>query len=71
MHPIIVYILQVNFALVLFYLLYALLFKSDTFFKIRRFYFLSAIVFSIIYPLFVVPGLSDLLNIMAKETSGG
>lgn len=67
MHPILVYILQVNFALVLFYLLFTLLFKRDTFLKIRRFYFLSALLFSVIYPLLVVPGLSDFWNFRFSE----
>ena len=67
MHPLLVYIIQVNMALVLFYLLYLLLFKSDTFLQIRRFYFLSAIVFSLVYPLFVVPGLSDVWNFRTVE----
>ena len=67
MHPILVYILQVNFALVLFYLLFTLLFKRDTFLKIRRFYFLSALLFSVIYTLLVVPGLSDFWNFRFSE----
>src|SRR5690554_1695823 len=67
MHPILVYILQVNFALVLFYLLFTFLFKRDTFLKIRRFYFLSALLFSVIYPLLVVPGLSDFWNFRFSE----
>ena len=67
MQPIFLYIIQVNIALVLFYLLYTVLFKRDTFLKIRRFYFLSSIVFSIVYPLFVVPGLSNVWNFNIKE----
>ena len=67
MQTIFLYIIQVNFALVLFYLLYTVLFKRDTFLKIRRFYFLSSIVFSLIYPLFVVPGLSDLWIFRSAE----
>ena len=67
MHPLLVYIIQVNMSLVLFYLLYLLLFKSDTFLHVRRFYFLSAIVFSLVYPLFVVPGLSDVWNFRTVE----
>jgi TonB family protein len=67
MHPIFIYIIQVNCALVLFYLLYATLFKRDTFLKIRRFYFVSSIIFSLVYPLFVVPGLTDVLSFRANE----
>lgn len=66
MHPIFIYIIQVNCALVLFYLLYATLFKRDTFLKIRRFYFISSIVFSLVYPCFVVPGLMDVLSFRAN-----
>ncbi|MDD4777095.1 MAG: M56 family metallopeptidase [Fermentimonas sp.] len=35
--------------------------------KIRRFYFLSAIIFSLIYPYFVVPGLTDVLDFRSDE----
>ncbi len=67
MNPLLVYFIKVNIALVLFYLLYTLLFKRDTFLRIRRFYFLSAIVFSIVYPLLVVPGLSDIWSFKERE----
>ena len=67
MHPIFIYIIQVNCALVLFYLLYATLCKRDKFLIIRRFYFISTIVFSLVYPLFVVPGLMDVLSFGANE----
>ena len=67
MHPLIIYLIQVNLALVLFYLLYAFLFKRDTFLHLRRFYFISSIVFSLLYPLLVVPGLSDVFNFMKDE----
>ena len=67
MHPLIIYLIQVNLALVLFYLLYAFLFKRDTFLHLRRFYFISSIVFSFLYPLLVVPGLSDVFNFMKDE----
>ena len=67
MHPLIIYLIQVNLALVLFYLLYAFLFKRDTFLHLRRFYFISSIAFSLLYPLLVVPGLSDVFNFMKDE----
>lgn len=70
MHPLLVYIIQVNFALVLFYLLYILLFKRDTFLRLRRIYFLSALVFSLVYPMFVVPGLSEVWNFRTEEPQG-
>ena len=69
MHPIFIYIIQVNCALVLFYLLYATVLKSDTFLTIRRFYFISSIVFSLVYPCFVVPGLTDVLSFRVEEPS--
>ena len=69
MHPIFIYIIQVNCALVLFYLLYATVLKSDTFLTIRRFYFISSIVFSLVYPCFVVPGLTDVLRFSVEEPS--
>ena len=70
MHHLLVYIIQVNFALVLFYLLYLLLFKRDTFLRLRRIYFLSALVFSLVYPMFVVPGLSEVWNFRTEEPQG-
>src|SRR5690554_4243287 len=70
MHPLLVYIIQVNFALVLFYLLYLVLFKRDTFLRLRRIYFLSALVFSLVYPMFVVPGLSEVWNVRTEEPQG-
>ncbi len=69
MHPIFIYIIQVNCALVLFYLLYTTVFKRDTFLTIRRFYFISSIVFSLVYPCFVVPGLTDVLSFRVEEPS--
>ncbi|MFA5650134.1 MAG: M56 family metallopeptidase [Proteiniphilum sp.] len=59
MHPFFIYLLQVNIALALFYLLYASMLKKDTFLRLRRFFFLSAILFSLLYPLFTVPALSN------------
>ena len=67
MHPLIIYLIQVNLALVLFYLLYTFLFKRDTFLHLRRFYFISSIAFSLLYPLMVVPGMSDVFNFMKDE----
>lgn len=59
MHPFFIYLLQVNIALALFYLLYAVVLKSDTFLRLRRFFFLSVIAFSLIYPLYTVPAFGD------------
>ena len=54
------YLLQVNIALALFYLLYAVAFKRDTFFRLRRL-FCSIIFFSLLYPFFAVPALAELV----------
>ncbi|SFK33936.1 M56 family metallopeptidase [Proteiniphilum acetatigenes] len=55
-----IYLIQVNIALSLFYLLYAIVLKRDTFLRLRRLFFLSVIVFSLLYPFFTIPGLSDI-----------
>jgi|SRR5690554_4295023 len=59
MHPFFLYLIQVNIALALFYLLYTFVLKKDTFLRLKRLFFLSIIVFSLVYPLFTVPGLSN------------
>lgn len=56
----ILYILQVNLALLLFYLFYMLMFRNDTFNKLRRYYWYLSILFSLVYPLFVVDAFADL-----------
>ncbi|MDR2816838.1 MAG: M56 family metallopeptidase, partial [Proteiniphilum sp.] len=48
-----------NIALALFYLLYVIVFRKDTFLRLRRFFFLSVILFSLLYPFFAVSALSD------------
>lgn len=55
------YLLQVNIALALFYLLYAVAFKRDTFFQLRRLFLLSVILFSLLYPFFAVPALAEVV----------
>ena len=62
METLILYIIKVNLSLVIFYLLYGLLFRKDTFIKLRRYYFLSVIIFSLSYPLFTVSALSNLVQ---------
>ena len=59
MHPFFIYLIQVNIALALFYLLYVVVLKRDTFLRLRRFYFLSAIAFSLLYPFWSIPVLGD------------
>ncbi len=51
MEQLFIYALKVNGSLLLFYLFYMLLYRRDTFLKIRRIYLLTAVVFSFIYPL--------------------
>ncbi len=55
-----IYLIQVNIALALFYLLYVIVLKRDTFLRLRRLFFLSVIVFSLLYPFFTIPALSDM-----------
>jgi len=50
-----IYLIEVNIALSLFFILYRLLLKRDTFLQLRRFFFLSVILFSLLYPLMTVP----------------
>ena len=62
METLLLYIVKVNIALALFYLLYVLFLRKDTFIRLRRFYFLSAIIFSLSYPLFTVAALGNLID---------
>ena len=62
------YIIQVNIAIVLFYLLYKILFQQDTFFYARRWYLLGAILFSFIYPFLPIDALGGLIQFQ-KETA--
>ena len=62
METLIIYIVKVNIALAVFYLLYMLLFRKDTFIRLRRYYFLSAIIFSLTYPLFTVSALGNIID---------
>ena len=47
----IIYLLKVNFAIVLFYCIYRLLFQQDTFFKWKRIVLFAIIFISFLYPL--------------------
>lgn len=51
MNQLFIYALKVNGSLLLFYLFYLLMYRRDTFWKIRRTYLLSAVLFSFFYPL--------------------
>lgn len=51
MNQLFIYALKVNSSLLLFYLFYLVMYRRDTFLKIRRTYLLTAILFSFLYPL--------------------
>lgn len=72
MHPFFIYLIQVNVALALFYLLYIVLLRKDTFLRLRRFFFLSAIVFSLLYPFWSIPVPGDfwLSSFVSVESRG-
>ena len=57
-----IYLAKVNGALLLFYLMYIAVFRHDTFIRLRRAYLLSAILFSLFYPLFAVDALGGLFT---------
>ena len=73
METLLIYLAKVNIALAMFYLLYLLFFRKDTFIRIRRYYFLSAIIFSLSYSIMNVTVLGNLINMtpetVATETS--
>ncbi|MDR1517712.1 MAG: TonB family protein [Dysgonamonadaceae bacterium] len=62
METLFVYLIKVNAALVLFYLVYVVLLRKDTFIRLKRHYFLAAIVFSLAYPFFTVAQLGNLIS---------
>ncbi|GEM_PF-79275 len=51
---ILTYLIKVSIAFALFYGLYALMMKKDTFFKLRRIYFLFVVIFTLLFPLFTI-----------------
>ncbi len=53
-NTLIIYLIKVSISLALFYILFMLFLRRDTFLKIRRFYFLFIIAFSLLFPLFVI-----------------
>ena len=50
MNDALMYFLEVNIAIALFYLFYRLFFAGDTFWKTRRYYMLFSILLSFVYP---------------------
>ncbi|MGV8962098.1 MAG: TonB family protein [Candidatus Saccharimonadaceae bacterium] len=67
METFLIYFAKVNIALIGLYLLYVVLFRKDTFIKIRRYYFISAILFSLAYPFLTVTALGNLIDLRAPE----
>lgn len=63
--PIVIYFLKVNLALALLYCGYRLLFRNDTFFKLRRGILLSIYLIAFLYPL---PDLSGWLSTQTSMT---
>ncbi|MDD3969274.1 MAG: M56 family metallopeptidase [Proteiniphilum sp.] len=59
MEPFLRYLIQANVALSLFFILYLMVLRRDTFLQLRRFFFLSVILFSLLYPFITLstPGL--------------
>lgn len=53
-HTIIPYLIKASVSLALFYGLYMLLLRKDTFFRLRRFYFLFSIAFSLLFPFLMI-----------------
>ncbi|MGC3979122.1 MAG: M56 family metallopeptidase [Paludibacteraceae bacterium] len=51
MNELLIYAIKVNVSLLLFYLFYILMYRRDTFLKIRRAYLLTTVLFSFLYPL--------------------
>ena len=68
MHPFMIYLIEANIALSLFFILYRLLLKRDTFLQLRRFFFLSVILFSLLYPLMTVPLPHSVSALFTPET---
>ena len=64
------YVLKVNIALVLFYLLYKVLFQKDTFFQARRCYLLGAVFFAFVYPFLPIDALGEFLQLKQSAATG-
>lgn len=52
-----IYLAKVNAAVLIFYLTYIVVFRHDTFFRFRRCFLFSSIVFALVYPFFSVDAL--------------
>ncbi|MBK5195170.1 MAG: hypothetical protein JJE08_03930 [Proteiniphilum sp.] len=67
MHPFFIYLIQANIALSMFFILYSVVFKRDTFLHLRRLFFLSIILFSLLYPLITIPVPGNFLDLFSSE----
>ena len=59
METLFIYLIKVNSALIVFYLLYLVFLRKDTFIRLKRHYFLATILFSLAYPFFTVSELGN------------
>lgn len=62
METLLIYLLKVSIGTIFFYLVHILFLKNDTFFRMRRAYFLFALFFSLLFPLIQ-------LNLDAEQTN--
>ncbi len=53
-NAIIIYLLKVSVSIAVFYLLFKALFRKDTFYQLKRSYFLFGVVFSLIFPFYTM-----------------
>jgi len=68
MHPFFIYLIQANIALSVFFMLYTVVLKRDTFLQLRRFFFLSVILFSLLYPFFTFPSLTLIRDLFPPDS---
>ena len=62
-----IYLLKVNIAISIFYLLYRMLCRKDTFFQWKRIFLISLILTSLVYPLIIVSSLLPTENLYPNE----
>ena len=62
-----IYLLKVNIAISIFYLLYRMLCRKDTFFQWKRIFLISLILTSLVYPLIIVSNLLPTENLYPNE----
>ncbi len=67
METLFIYLVKVNIALTMFYLVYVGLLRKDTFLRLKRFYLFAAIVFSLVYPLFTIEVGGNIFSFLRKN----